>query len=81
MAIILYRFGGGKNGIDNYCPRFVRDLANLLVHEATHNCVGGHDTTNPTNRPRETITAENPACDVCGRPDTYAIEKAFEKCR
>jgi RHS repeat-associated protein len=80
IAMILYRYGKGKPTIDRYCPHSVQELANLLVHEATHNCVGGHETTNPTRRPIRGISDQDPACDVCGRPDTYAIEKAFERC-
>jgi RHS repeat-associated protein len=80
IAMILYRNGVGRRGIDKYCPKSVRALANLLVHEATHNCVGGHDTTNAGQIPTGAITDAAPACDVCGRPDTYAIESAFTKC-
>jgi hypothetical protein len=84
IATILYRSGrpGSIIGIDKeYCPNKVRDLAVLLVHEASHNCVGGHDTTNPGDVPGPSITANSPTCDSCGRPDTFAIGSAFRECR
>jgi hypothetical protein len=71
----------GRGGIDNYCPNHIRELANILVHEASHNCVGGHGTTNPRNDPEQEITPDKPHCDPCGRPDSYAIEKSFLLCK
>ena len=47
-------------------------LANTLVHEASHNCVGGHDTTNQGPPGIKT--------DVCKRPDSGDIENEFGKC-
>ena len=59
MAMFLYRYGPiGGRGIDKYCPNSVRKLADILVHEAMHNCVGGHDTTNPTGRKQPPISVQ-----------------------
>ena len=54
------------------------NLAALLVHEAAHNCVGGHDTTNPDKQPKQQPTA---TCDKCGRPDAGGIEGGFKPMR
>jgi hypothetical protein len=56
--------------ISSYCNNAAdrRLLASILVHEAAHSCVGGHDT-----------TVGKGHCDECGRNDSYDIEEAFMK--
>jgi len=44
-------------------------LAKLLVHEASHNCVGGHETTGGRG-----------SIDKCRRPDSWDIGEAFGSC-
>jgi RHS repeat-associated protein len=60
--------------IASYCDKGdTKGLAALLVHEASHTCVGGHWTTggNPGGMP---------TCDKCLRPDSSSIEAEFRKC-
>jgi RHS repeat-associated protein len=63
--------GGFGGGIDEYCrrPAGIQTLAQLLVHEASHSCVGGHDTTRGKGN-----------CDRCLRPDATDIGEAFMDC-
>ena len=61
--------------IDSYCSTDkLQKLAVILVHEAAHSCVGGHDTTG-----RKSRTGER-SCDKCRRNDSFDIEEEFSKC-
>jgi RHS repeat-associated protein len=67
----LCRPKGAFAGIAQYCrdAEGINRLAKLLVHEASHNCVGGHATTTARGK-----------CDVCGRPDSSDIATGFANC-
>lgn len=59
---------GGKSMADSCkTQKGVNCLAAKLVHEASHNCVGGHDTTGGKGK-----------CDNCGRPDSHSIGDRFK---
>jgi len=65
-----------RKSIASYCKMEgdKKKLAAILVHEAAHSCVGGHDTTGK-------VKPDDPAsCDECGRNDSYDIEQGFKKC-
>jgi hypothetical protein len=71
----LCRVDRGVGRITGYCEtmRGLKELAAILVHEASHTCVGGHDTTSQ-NKFRQGHF------DTCRRPDSYDIQKSFESC-
>src|SRR5260370_2131911 len=69
-----------NGGIQGYCAnaRTRQQLVRTLVHEASHSCVGGHNTTNLTGM-RPNIGTNPRTCDVLGRPDSYLIEECFAR--
>lgn len=64
-----------KKNISSYCKDKIntQKLAALLVHEASHACVGGHETTGGN-------IGGKPTCDKCRRPDSTSIETEFKRC-
>ncbi|TWT74869.1 hypothetical protein CA85_01550 [Allorhodopirellula solitaria] len=62
-----------RSGRGNTIESDVEALTQLLVHEVSHNCVGGHDTTD--------IQSPGGKQDECKRPDAGSVEDTFKNCR
>jgi RHS repeat-associated protein len=60
-----------------YCAKGLNDpnlavLASILLHEASHSCVGGHTFAPKTFAPQP--------FDQCGRPDATLVQNAYSTC-
>jgi len=81
--ITLFRFDIKSNIHYAHCRKEARQLGNrhclvmLLVHEASHSCVGAHWLRKDFQF--EHVTA-GIAHDACHRPDAYEIAEEFAKC-